>query len=170
VVAEGVIVRTARPNPEIPPLHLFYGREAFLKKHAGASAQLGGKGTMRRKFKVAHKPSTAADDKKVQTALRRLGSNPVGGIEEVAMVKESGEAMVFKAPKVQAAIAANTFIISGGHSTVDAAELSAEVLQQIGPEAIKALGIKAGGGGKAASGAPAEVTGAEGVASFDDMD
>lgn len=45
-------------------------------------AQVGGKGTVRRKHKAAHK-AAGADDKKLQATLKRLGVNPLPAIEEV---------------------------------------------------------------------------------------
>ena len=44
--------------------------------------RIGGKGTARRKKKVVHRTS-ASDDKKLQTVLKKLGVNTIQGIEEV---------------------------------------------------------------------------------------
>ncbi|KAJ6867779.1 nascent polypeptide-associated complex subunit beta [Populus alba x Populus x berolinensis] len=57
-----------------------------LMKMAG-SVRTGGKGTMRRKKKAVHKPSTT-DDKKLQSTLKRIGVNTIPAIEEVNIFKD----------------------------------------------------------------------------------
>ena len=57
-----------------------------------------GKGTPRRKVKKVHK-STGADDKKLQTALKKLNVQPIQAIEEVNMFKSDGNVIHFAAPK-----------------------------------------------------------------------
>ncbi|GBF87374.1 transcription factor BTF3 [Raphidocelis subcapitata] len=84
-------------------------------KALGAAVRTGGKGTMRRKKKVAHKAATT-DDKKLQATLKRLGVNTIPGIEEVNLYQ--GDSVInFSNPKVQASIAANTFVVSGPSQT-----------------------------------------------------
>ena len=77
-----------------------------------ALARTGGKGTPRRKVMKQHK-STAQDDKKVATTLKKLGTQPIAGVEEVNMFKEDGKVLHFRAPKVQAAVGSNLFAING---------------------------------------------------------
>jgi len=57
-----------------------------------------GKGTPRRKVKKVHK-SAGMDDKKLQTALKKLNVQPIQAIEEVNMFKEDGNVIHFAAPK-----------------------------------------------------------------------
>jgi nascent polypeptide-associated complex subunit beta len=57
-----------------------------------------GKGTPRRKVKKVHK-SAGADDKKLQTALKKLNVQPIQAIEEVNMFKSDGNVIHFAAPK-----------------------------------------------------------------------
>src|SRR5438045_5606443 len=57
-----------------------------------------GKGTPRRKTKKVHK-SSGTDDKKLQTALKKLNVQPIQAIEEVNMFKEDGNVVHFAAPK-----------------------------------------------------------------------
>ena len=52
-----------------------------------AQVRLGGKGTARRK-KVVHRTATA-DDKKLQSSLKKLAVNNIAGIEEVWTLWES---------------------------------------------------------------------------------
>ena len=78
--------------------------------------QTGGKGSTRRKTRVTHKGS-AADDKKLQGYLKRIGAQPIGGVDEVSMFHENGNVTVFTNPKFQAAMAANTFAVSGDNVT-----------------------------------------------------
>lgn len=60
-----------------------------------------GKGTPRRKVKKVHK-STGMDDKKLQTALKKLNVQPIQAIEEVNMFKADGNVIHFAAPKGKA--------------------------------------------------------------------
>eukprot|EP00882_Tetradesmus_deserticola_P029323 GHRQ01032836.1.p1 GENE.GHRQ01032836.1~~GHRQ01032836.1.p1 ORF type:complete len:123 (-),score=38.11 GHRQ01032836.1:87-455(-) len=85
-----------------------------LMKMASA-VRTGGKGTVRRKKKAVHK-TTSTDDKRLQSTLKRLGVNTIPGIEEVNIVKEDG-IIHFVNPKVQASIAANTYVVSGTPTT-----------------------------------------------------
>jgi hypothetical protein len=57
-----------------------------------------GKGTPRRKVKKVHKNS-GTDDKKLQTALKKLNVQPIQAIEEVNMFKSDGNVIHFSAPK-----------------------------------------------------------------------
>lgn len=57
-----------------------------------------GKGTPRRKVKKVHRTADA-DDKKLQTALKKLNVQPIQGIEEVNMFKEDGNVIHFGAPR-----------------------------------------------------------------------
>jgi len=57
-----------------------------------------GKGTPRRKVKKVHK-SAGTDDKKLQTALKKMNVQPIQAIEEVNMFKADGNVIHFSAPK-----------------------------------------------------------------------
>jgi hypothetical protein len=57
-----------------------------------------GKGTPRRKIKSKPKNS-GVDDKKLQTALKKLNVQPIQAIEEVNMFKADGNVIHFAAPK-----------------------------------------------------------------------
>lgn len=76
----------------------------------------GGKGSVRRKKKVLHRTS-ANDEKKLQTTLKKLGVNNIPGIEEVNMIKDDGTVIHFTNPKVQASLTANTFSVNGQAET-----------------------------------------------------
>ena len=102
------------------------------------AARLGGKGTPRRKKKRVHK-STATDDKKLMSTLKKLGVNHIPGVEEVNMIRTDGKVIHFDKPKVQAAIAANTFSISGNSSVKGINELLPGILPQLGPESLPHL-------------------------------
>ena len=54
---------------------------------------------MRRKKKIVHK-AASADDKKIQSQLKKLSVNPIPGIEEVNMFKDDGTILNFSNPKV----------------------------------------------------------------------
>ncbi|WIA19011.1 hypothetical protein OEZ86_005419 [Tetradesmus obliquus] len=91
-----------------------------LMKMASA-VRTGGKGTVRRKKKAVHK-TTSTDDKRLQSTLKRLGVNTIPGIEEVNIVKDDS-IIHFVNPKVQASIAANTYVVSGTPTTKSVADM-----------------------------------------------
>ncbi|CBZ53198.1 hypothetical protein NCLIV_029860 [Neospora caninum Liverpool] len=96
---------------ELTP-EILAARAKLRERFGQASQQLGGKGTARRKTKKVHK-SVVVDDKKLQLTLKRLGVSTIYGIEEVLMIQDNGKALQFLTPKVQAAPAANTYVVSG---------------------------------------------------------
>ena len=63
--------------------------------------------------------SSGQDDKRLQNTLKRLGVNTIPGIEEVNIFKDD-TVVHFTNPKVQASIAANTYVISGPSQTKSA--------------------------------------------------
>ena len=112
--------------------------EKLAKLQKMNSNRIGGKGTMRRKKKVVHK-STGGDDKKLQSTLKKLSCNPIPGIEEVNMFKDDGNVLHFTQPKVQAAIAANTFAITGAAENKPLTDLMPGILSQLGQGSLPAL-------------------------------
>ena len=60
---------------------------------------VGGKGTPRRKQVKKSVTSTQGDDRKLQAALKKLGVQPITGVEEVNMFKEDGNVLHFNAPR-----------------------------------------------------------------------
>ncbi|KAI5000115.1 hypothetical protein ZWY2020_004704 [Hordeum vulgare] len=79
-----------------------------LMKMAGA-VRTGGKGTIRRKKKAAHK-TTTMEDKRLQSTLKRVGVNTIPDIEEVNIFKDD---LVIQFLNPKASIAANTWVVSG---------------------------------------------------------
>uniref|UniRef100_A0A1I8HKV2 Transcription factor BTF3 n=1 Tax=Macrostomum lignano TaxID=282301 RepID=A0A1I8HKV2_9PLAT len=72
------------------------------------SIRIGGKGSARRKKKLAGHHNF----KEAGSQLKDSGE-VIPGIEEVNMFKDSGEVIHFNNPKVQASLQSNTFAISG---------------------------------------------------------
>merc|ERR1711874_540748 len=123
-----------------------------MKQRFGA-VRTGGKGTVRR-VKIAKHASHAADDKQLQAQLKRLGVNSIPGIEEVNMFQEDGGVIHFAAPKVQASVSANTYVITGHAETKRLEELLPGIINQLGPDNLVNLkriaeGYAAGAGGAA---------------------
>jgi len=120
--------------------------------------RIGGKGTVRRKKKAVHRNTT--DDKKLQNSLKKLGVNPIPGIEEVNMIKKDGSVIHFNNPKVQASLASNTFAIAGHAENKHLNDLMLpNFFNQLKPESlgqIKNL-ISSGAAGSAAAAAAAAV-------------
>ncbi|KAG6897250.1 Nascent polypeptide-associated complex subunit beta [Termitomyces sp. T32_za158] len=106
---------------------------------AAAANRIGGKGTVRRKVVRKTKPSAAQDDKKLQGALKKLNVQPIPGVEEVNMFKEDGNVLHFTAPKVHAAVSANTFAIYGTGQVKELTELVPGILNQLGPDSLASL-------------------------------
>merc|ERR1711890_159720 len=95
-------------------------------------------GDLRRKKKVVHK-TTTTDDKRLQNTLKRLGINSIPAIEEVNLFMESGEVVHFTNPKVQASIAANTYIIIGHAETKKLQDLFPGILNQVDKSVLPSL-------------------------------
>lgn len=98
----------------------------------------GGKGTARRKKKVVHK-TTAMDDKKLQSNLKKLSVTNIPGIEEVNMIKDDGTVVHFNNPKVQASVPANTFSITGTAESKQITDMLPGILNQLGAESLTHL-------------------------------
>ena len=92
----------------------------------------------RRKHKAVHK-TTSTDDKRLQNTLKRLGVNVIPGIEEVNIFKEDGDVIHFTNPKVQASIAANTYVVSGPSQTKKLQDLLPGIINQLGPDNLEHL-------------------------------
>ncbi|KAF4124607.1 hypothetical protein GMORB2_5273 [Geosmithia morbida] len=108
-------------------------------KKLGQGARIGiGKGTPRRKVKRAPARS-AADDRKLQQSLKKLGTQPIQAIDEVNMFKSDGNVLHFAAPKVHAAVPSNTFAIYGNGEDKELTELVPGILNQLGPDSLASL-------------------------------
>merc|ERR1712205_154803 len=103
-----------------------------------ASVRIGGKGTVRRKKKVVHK-TTTTDDKRLQNTLKRLGINSIPAIEEVNLFMDQGEVIHFTNPKVQASIAANTYVIICHAETKKLQDLFPGILNQVDKSVLPSL-------------------------------
>ena len=107
-----------------------------------AQVRVGGKGTMRRPVKIAHK-ADVSDDKKVSSVLKRLGVQPVGDAEEAVFYKSDGNAMVFKNPKLQASMQGGVFVVQGNYETKDVKQDPTFMVNQIQALAEQMKGMKA---------------------------
>eukprot|EP01018_Ginkgo_biloba_P028473 Gb_24863 [translate_table: standard] len=107
-----------------------------LMKMAGA-VRTGGKGTVRRKKKTVHK-TTTTDDKRLQSTLKRIGVNNIPAIEEVNIFKDD-LVIHFVNPKVQASIAANTWVVSGSPQTKKLQDLFPGIINQLGADSFANL-------------------------------
>ena len=77
--------------------------------------RLGGKGTPRRKVKKVSNTKAAESSAKMQAILKKVGTQPLANIDEVNMFCGDGKIIHFVAPKVQAAVSSNTFVITGNN-------------------------------------------------------
>merc|ERR1711934_1105689 len=83
--------------------------------------------------------STTTDDKRLQNPLKRLGINSIPAIEEVNLFMESGEVIHFTNPKVQASIAANTYVIIGHAEVKKLQDLFPGILNQVDKSVLPSL-------------------------------
>lgn len=127
----------------------------IAKRFGGASTTTGGKGSIRRKKKVSSRSAAAQSDAKLNTTLKKLGATNIPGIEEVNFFKEDGKVIHFKNPKVQASVAANTYIVSGPSETKPLQDLLPNIVSQLGMDNLSALQNMAAAQGGAAGAAPA---------------
>jgi nascent polypeptide-associated complex subunit beta len=102
----------------------------IARRFGGQSAATGGKGTVRRKHKAVHKTATS-DDKKLGSTLKKLGVTNIPAIEEVNLFTTDQKVIHFQNPKVQASIAANTYVVSGPNETKPLAEMLPGILNQV---------------------------------------
>ncbi|TQD74555.1 hypothetical protein C1H46_039925 [Malus baccata] len=107
-----------------------------LMKMAGA-VRTGGKGSVRRKKKAVHK-TTTTDDKRLQSTLKRIGVNAIPAIEEVNIFKDD-VVIQFINPKVQASIAANTWVVSGSPQTKKLQDILPSIISHLGPDNLDNL-------------------------------
>merc|ERR1711865_81818 len=80
----------------------------------------------------------------------------IPGIEEVNMFQEDGSVIHFSAPKVQASVQSNTFVISGHGENKRLEELLPGIINQLGPDNL--MNLKRIAEGYAAAGAGAAKT------------
>ncbi|KAG5180552.1 NAC domain-containing protein [Tribonema minus] len=129
-------------------------RAKMIAKRFGGGAGSATVGGARRKKKAVHK-TASADDKKLMTALKKLGTTNIPAIEEVNMFQDNGEVIHFVNPKVQAAVSANTYVISGNAEIKKLQDLLPGIVNELGVENMASLQAMAGAGG-AGAGAPIE--------------
>lgn len=115
-------------------------RAAMIAKRFGGNtaSRTGGKGSVRRKKKAVHKTATA-DDKKLSSTLKKIGVTNIPGIEEANMFKDDGNVIHFANPKVQASIAAKTYVISGNAETKPLQDLIPQIINQLGADNLANL-------------------------------
>ncbi|KAF2289249.1 hypothetical protein GH714_032114 [Hevea brasiliensis] len=78
------------------------------------------------------------DDKRLQSTLKRIGVNAIPAIEEVNIFKDD-IVIQFVNPKVQASIAANTWVVSGSPQTKKLQDILPQVLGHLGPDNLDNL-------------------------------
>merc|ERR1712125_113035 len=95
----------------------------------------------------------------LQAQFKRIGVNNIPGIEEVNMFKEDGSVLHFAAPKVQASVTANTYVITGHGETKQLQELLPGIINQLGPDNL--MNLKRIAEGFAAAGKSSDSASAE---------
>jgi len=83
--------------------------------------------------------ASGGDDKKLQTALKKLNVQPIPGIEEVNMFQSDGNVLHFTAPKVHGVHSSNTFAVYGAGQVKELTDLVPGILNQLGPDSLANL-------------------------------
>ena len=104
----------------------------------GESTRLGGKGTMRKKNKTPHK-TNQVDDKKVKSAIKKLGVQPLPGIDEVNFFQDDNTVLHFQNPQIEGNIRDNFFVISGKGEVKSLRDLMPGIIPQLGPKNVEFL-------------------------------
>jgi nascent polypeptide-associated complex subunit beta len=108
-------------------------RLKMIAARFGGVTPTNGKGISRRKKKVKSKSAASAQsDAKLTSVVNKLGANNIPQIEEVNIFLEDGTVLQFKNPKVQASIAANTYVVSGAPITKSLQEMLPSMMSQAG--------------------------------------
>merc|ERR1712170_122781 len=71
--------------------------------------------------------------------LKKLNVNNIHAIEEVNLFQDNGKVIHFTNPRVQASIAANTYVVSGKAEEKNLNDLLPHILPQLGPGALNGL-------------------------------
>jgi len=79
------------------------------------------------------------DDKRLKATLNKLSVRDIPAIEEVNLFKDDGHVIHFVNPKVQASIAANTYVVSGTCETKKLQDLLPGIITQLGPDNLNDL-------------------------------
>eukprot|EP01039_Chlorochromonas_danica_P003319 gene3319-3641_t len=115
-------------------------RKAMIAKRFGGNekgASTGGGGSVRRKKKGT--PKSGGDDKKLGSVLKKMSMTNINAVEEVNIFKNDGTVIHILAPKIQASIPSNTFVVSGVTEVKRLEELLPGILTQLGPESMDYL-------------------------------
>jgi len=126
----------------------------IAKRFGGAAPTTGGKGTARRKKKIVSRSSSAQSDAKLNGTLKKLGATNIPGIEEIHFFMEDGNVLLFKNPKLQAAIAANTYSVSGPCETKSLQEILPQLVSQMGINEMSQFAAAQAGLSSATAGIP----------------
>lgn len=79
------------------------------------------------------------DDKKLNSALKKMNLQDIKGIEEVNLFRDDDSVIHITTPKVQANIPSNTFVVSGNVETKHVYELLPGIVNQLSPELLQKL-------------------------------
>lgn len=104
----------------------------------GESVRIGGKGSMRKKNKVPHK-TNQVDDKKVKSAIKKLGVQPLPGIDEVNFFQDDNTVLHFQNPQIEGNIRDNFFVITGKGEVKSLRDLMPGIIPQLGPKNVEFL-------------------------------
>lgn len=109
------LIISTQPTSQNKHILRIWGHHTYIMGSRWCLIYAGGKGTVRRKVVRRTKASTAQDDKKLQTALKKLNVQPIPGVEEVNMFREDGNVLHFTAPKGLYWIPISTFTYNAGY-------------------------------------------------------
>ena len=106
---------------------------ARLAAKFGDGTRTGGKGSQRRKKKTVQK-NVVNEDKKLKSAIKKYGVQPLQDIDEVNMFKDDHSVIHFKRPQIQFSVRENLLVVTGVAETKELKELLPDILRQVGPQ------------------------------------
>lgn len=95
-------------------------------------------GTQRRKKKHVT-VQNVNEDKKLKSAIKKFGVQPLQDIEEVNMFKDDNTVVHFKRPLIQFSVRENLLVVTGNPETKELKDMLPDILKQVGPQQFSFL-------------------------------
>jgi len=79
------------------------------------------------------------EDKKLKSAIKKFGVQPLQDIDEVNMFKDDNTVVHFKKPQIQFSVRENLMVVTGNPETKEIASMLPGILKQLGPQQMSFL-------------------------------
>ena len=114
-------------------------RDKLAKKFGGVKTRIGGKGTQKRKLKVADK-GNASSSKKLKNIEKKLNVVPMPDIAELNLFKNDGTILQFQNTTIKGSMQHQVFVVSQQPEEKNLKDHFAEFISQMDANEIKTLG------------------------------